>query len=664
MKNIYKIALLFLFPILLFAKTDYALEAKNIEDTFVKVIEVYKAGDIQKAKELTQTAYFSHFENLEGGIRINLSAKKSYSMEAQFGQIRKAIVAKAPVEEIEAKIANLTKEIDEVLPIIEAGTRLVGEYSDSSSNTLAKQTDATKTSNLANQNAQPSKQSQPTQTSQNENENQNANQTAQNPWNAVYSDILAKLQVVKDDFKNKKFDDLKLNLNNEIKFNLYRNTQLEIAIRKYISQNFDQQIQQIMGSLISNSPTFTQDKFDLYMKDLDDLLKTAVAKLPSESYALAPKVEIKEEKSVDFAPVVKNIATKLALSLEKYKNGEVNDAISDSQDIYFDEYEASGMENKVGAIDINLKTSTEASFSKIVALMKSGADATRVKEAQDELISKLNASLEKTSGSNSPLALFLYSLTIILREGFEALIIVAAVVAYLVKTGNQNRLSIVYSSLSTAVVLSFVVAYLANLMFENAGQSREVIEGATMLVAVLLLFYVGFWLLSNAGAKKWNTYIKGHIASSLSSGSSKALWWTVFLAVFREGAETVLFYQALIFDAKTPSLLFMVAAGFVVGLVLLIIVYFVFKFSAVKIPIRPFFLITSTIIFYMSIVFTGKGVMELVEGKVFIPTHINGALTIEWLGVYPYYESLVPQLILLAILVIGIFIMKAKAKIS
>ena len=130
--------------------------------------------------------------------------------------------------------------------------------------------------------------------------------------------------------------------------------------------------------------------------------------------------------------------------------------------------------------------------------------------------------------------------------------------------------------------------------------------------------------------------------------------------MFREGAETVLFYQSLIFDAKDSSGYSAIGAGFVIGLVILLVVYFVFKKFSIKIPIKPFFIFTSAIIFYMSIVFVGKGLMEFVEGKIFVPTKIEGFPTIEWLGIYPYYESLVPQAIMIAALIIGVIIMKNK----
>ena len=126
--------------------------------------------------------------------------------------------------------------------------------------------------------------------------------------------------------------------------------------------------------------------------------------------------------------------------------------------------------------------------------------------------------------------------------------------------------------------------------------------------------------------------------------------------MFREGAETVLFYQSLIFDAKDSSGYSAIGAGFVIGLVIK-------KFS-IKIPIKPFFIFTSAIIFYMSIVFVGKGVMELVEGKIFVPTIINGLEFPQWMGDWfglkPYYESLIPQILMITALVVGIIIMKRK----
>ena len=428
-----------------------------------------------------------------------------------------------------------------------------------------------------------------------------------------------------------------------------------------------------MGEAISDVTNgISKDDFKNKLNEIKKIAYDAIAKLPADTAKLAKvdmssaDVSAEEETGADFTQVVKNINDKVQAAIALYKGGNAAKAMSDVQDLYFDEFEGSGMENKVGAIDVNLKTAIEGTFGHLVALMKSGADEAALQESAKKMSSQLAAALEKTSGSSSPWTLFIWALTIILREGFEALIIVAAVVAYLVKTGNAKSMGkVVYSSVGVAVILSFVMAWIMNIIFgEAAGQKRELMEGITMLVAVGLLFYVGFWLLSNAGAKKWNDYIKSHVSESISSGSSTALWWTVFLAVFREGAETVLFYQALIFDAKDSAGYLMIAAGFVVGLIVLLIVYFLFKIFAIKIPIKPFFIFTSAIIFYMSIVFVGKGVGELVEGKIFIPTIIKGLnfpdWMRDWLGLMPYYESLVPQIIMVLALIIGIVIMKSK----
>ncbi|WP_297922820.1 FTR1 family protein [uncultured Campylobacter sp.] len=637
----FKFAVLALiFPLaMLFADTDYRAEAATIKEKFAQAIKLYVDGNNSEARKITQEAYFGHFENLEAGIRINLSQKKSYDMEKQFGDIRKAIKAEKPVSEIQAMIDNLNREIDEVLPVIESGHRLVAEYQDGGDGSTSAPTSG----------------------------GNSAASGTTSPWMSVYTEFKTELDNAKAAFDKKDTAALKAALN-RAKFDIYRNERLEEAVRKYVSSQTDQSIQQIIGNLLREDADTDKSKFDEAINALDNLALKAVNDLPQESYSIAPQTALaqsdtSEDEGKDFTPIVQNIKDKMAKVLQLYENGKVDDAIDESGNIYFDEYEESGMENIVGAKNTQLKLDTEASFNKISALMRAGASKEQIVAAQNKLFDQLTQSLELTKKSSN-WDLFLYALIIILREGFEALIIVAAVIALLIKSGNSKHLNIVYSALGVAVVLSIATAYGLNYIFgsENAGQTREVMEGAVMLIAVVLLFYVGFWLLSNASSKKWTAYIQGQISSSLSSGDSKMLWWTVFLAVYREGAETVLFYLALLFDAKTPAATSMVAAGFVAGLVALIVVYVIIKKFSLKIAIKPFFIATSVIIFYMSVVFVGKGVMELVEGKVFVPTVIDGLPTITWIGFYPYVQSLVPQAVMIVLLIAGILILKNKQK--
>ncbi|WP_306528930.1 FTR1 family protein [Campylobacter sp.] len=637
----FKFAVLALiFPLaMLFADTDYRAEAATIKEKFAQAIKLYVDGNNSEARKITQEAYFGHFENLEAGIRINLSQKKSYDMEKQFGDIRKAIKAEKPLNEIQAMIDNLNREIDEVLPVIESGHRLVAEYQDGG--------DGSTSAPASGGNS--------------------AASGTTSPWMSVYTEFKTELDNAKAAFDKKDTAALKAALN-RAKFDIYRNEHLEEAVRKYVSSQTDQSIQQIIGNLLRGDADTDKSKFDEAINALDNLTLKAVNDLPQKSYSIAPQTALaqsdtSEDEGKDFTPIVQNIKDKMAKVLQLYESGKVDDAIDESGNIYFDEYEESGMENIVGAKDTQLKLDTEASFNKISALMRAGASKEQIVAAQNKLFDQLTQSLELTKKSSN-WDLFLYAFIIILREGFEALIIVAAVIALLIKSGNSKHLNIVYSALGVAVVLSIATAYGLNYIFgsENAGQTREVMEGAVMLIAVVLLFYVGFWLLSNASSKKWSAYIQGQISNSLSSGDSKMLWWTVFLAVYREGAETVLFYLALLFDAKSPAATSMVAAGFVAGLAALIIVYIVIKKFSLKIAIKPFFIATSVIIFYMSVVFVGKGVMELVEGKVFVPTVIDGLPTITWIGFYPYVQSLVPQAVMIVLLIVGILILKNKQK--
>nr|WP_314218160.1 FTR1 family protein [uncultured Campylobacter sp.] len=637
----FKFAVLALiFPLaMLFADTDYRAEAATIKEKFAQAIKLYVDGNNSEARKITQEAYFGHFENLEAGIRINLGQKKSYDMEKQFGDIRKAIKAEKPLNEIQAMIDNLNREIDEVLPAIESGHRLVAEYQDGG--------DGSTSAPASGGNS--------------------AASGTTSPWMSVYTEFKTELDNAKAAFDKKDTAALKAALN-RAKFDIYRNERLEEAVRKYVSSQTDQSIQQIIGNLLREDSDTDKSKFDEAINALDNLTLKAVNDLPQESYSIAPQTALaqsdtSEDEGKDFTPIVQNIKDKMAKVLQLYESGKVDDAIDESGNIYFDEYEESGMENIVGAKNTQLKLDTEASFNKISALMRAGASKEQIVAAQNKLFDQLTQSLELTKKSSN-WDLFLYAFIIILREGFEALIIVAAVIALLIKSGNSKHLNIVYSALGVAVVLSIATAYGLNYIFgsENAGQTREVMEGAVMLIAVVLLFYVGFWLLSNASSKKWSAYIQGQISNSLSSGDSKMLWWTVFLAVYREGAETVLFYLALLFDAKSPAATSMVAVGFVAGLAALIIVYIVIKKFSLKIAIKPFFIATSVIIFYMSVVFVGKGVMELVEGKVFVPTVIDGLPTITWIGFYPYVQSLVPQAVMIVLLIVGILILKNKQK--
>lgn len=164
-------------------------------------------------------------------------------------------------------------------------------------------------------------------------------------------------------------------------------------------------------------------------------------------------------------------------------------------------------------------------------------------------------------GEETQWSLLLYSLMIIVREGLEALLIVAAIVAYMVKNNHQDKLPLIRQSVIVALYASVITAAIFQMLFTNSGASRELLEGITMLIAVVMLFFMSYWLLSKVEARHWKAWLEGKLSHSLSRGSLVGLWLTSFLAVYREGAETVLFYYALIGDANTVSGHMAIGAG-------------------------------------------------------------------------------------------------------
>ncbi|MGJ0112698.1 FTR1 family iron permease [Campylobacter molothri] len=673
---------LFFFATTVFAKVDnYIAEANIIKSILKQSLELYKKGDAQQAKKLSEDAYFQHFENMEGPIGRNIG-RKAITMERKFINLRRMYKEKSSLEQINALIESLYYDLDEVAPILQNGYKLKAEASQTNYDKAAAEKSSLEANAKREADAEaliaqitgvkPLSDNTDTNTSAHLS-NLNSKDIDQDLQAAASMD--ARLQFILDNistkftlaanaFKNGNYNESK-NLLNDALFNDYRNTKVEILINKFTKAGNDQKFQQALRTLMRKIDEQKLDERKL-RDDLDNIeqqLFDIFLQIPnSELSKLKLKGFNNENQGKDYSKVGDDIKIALNEILNNYDGFNIS-AINELQNTYLDIFEASGMENKIGAVDSNLKLKIESLFSQSVALIKNSADKKELKATFDELEKFIKKGIDKIQDS-TPYSLFIWALGIIIREGLEALIIVVAIVSYLVQSGNKNRLNIAYSALFTGIILSFITAFAVSWIFkENAGQSRELIEGITMLIAVLLLFYVGFWLLSNAQNKKWASFIKQGAIDAISNNSAKTLWITVFLAVYREGAETVLFYQALLFDAKTSTDLSAIFGGLGLGILILIVLYFLLKAGAIRIPVKQFFYITSYIIFYMVFVFTGKGIAELIEGKIILPSLIPiNFEPILWLGIYPYYETLIPQFIVLILLIIGILMTKQISK--
>jgi high-affinity iron transporter len=320
---------------------------------------------------------------------------------------------------------------------------------------------------------------------------------------------------------------------------------------------------------------------------------------------------------------------------------------------YFDFYEKLGVERAVMAYVSGKRAAVvEYKFAEVKRLMSEGAANKEVRASLDELNKMLREDGNSLDGrEESGLSLFVASLLILLREGFEAILVVAAIAAYLTRSGKGAMTKVVYLSGLAAVVLSCGLAVALQKLFSISGANQEILEGATMLLAVVVLFFVSNWMVSKAERESWKNYIEGKVASAASTGSSFVLGAAAFLAVFREGAETVLFYQALLADAKDH--IDMVWYGFAVAAVCLVFVFIVIRYGSQKLPLRPFFIGTSVLMYIMAIAFAGGGIKELQEADVVSVTPLSFIGSIDLLGVYPTMETLVPQVALIGLAIVS-----------
>ncbi|HCC6168558.1 TPA: FTR1 family iron permease [Citrobacter amalonaticus] len=619
-----------LISVSVWAATNYAPFIEDIEQRLDKTAELYSQQRTDEARRTVQMAYFEVFENLEGPIRINISASKSYEMESAFGEIRRMIGEKKPLADVQSKIDWLKASLREVEPVLDGGHRLVAEEQHSA---------LTRTDIAVH-------------------------------WQEsvrIIDDLLA--QAV-NDYQAGNYATASQHVQ-QAHYQGFKNSEMEMSVRQNRSAKDAAAINQQFSALIALAaqPDRLNDvsyQVTTLLQDIEDILP-GLPTTRDDQLIAAPQTAdngpaAEESTRTNWGEVAGGINQSIQDAIARYQRGETQNAILDVQDSYFDRFEASGMENKIGSRDSAFKTTLEAYFTRLVSLMKAGQPAERLQSEASALEQDLQKAVTMLGeGEETQWSLLLYSLMIIVREGLEALLIVAAIVAYMVKNNHQDKLPLIRQSVIVALVASVITAVIFQLLFTNSGASRELLEGITMLIAVVMLFFMSYWLLSKVEARHWKAWLEGKLSHSLTTGSLVGLWLTSFLAVYREGAETVLFYYALIGDAKDVAGHMAIGAGFVIGCVVLLAAWLVMRYSVVRLPLKPFFMFTGSFMYLMAFVFAGKGVLELVEGKLFQPTLINGFPEISWLGIYPYVETLLPQAVLLLAALVALWVMRRKS---
>ena len=364
--------------------------------------------------------------------------------------------------------------------------------------------------------------------------------------------------------------------------------------------------------------------------------------------------------AVNWSNVADAVGEYLNQAQEKYEQADYSGAKDAVDQAYFGPFEETGMEAAVRMkVSARRSFELEYGFTELKQLIDQRVSAEQLNQAivrQTQAVK--NTAVEMGGKTQTPWSGFVYSFLIILREGFEAILIIAAIIAYLTKSGNKDKVKVIYQSVIVALLASVATAFAFRYVIHISGAGQEIMEGITMLFAMVVLFFVSYWLISKVESDKWHRYIEGKIQHSVGTGNGLALWFTSFLAVYREGAETVLFYQAMFADLQgsyVPAIL-----GFVVGCMALVVIYIVIRAGSKKIPLKPFFIATSVLLYYMAFVFAGKGVRELQEGGLIGDTLIKGFPTIDFIGVYPSWESVLLQSVLLAAVILGIIYQQIK----
>jgi high-affinity iron transporter len=347
------------------------------------------------------------------------------------------------------------------------------------------------------------------------------------------------------------------------------------------------------------------------------------------------------------------IATSLRLlgeSLAAYREGRARRAQDLAVSSYLDGFEP--IEAGLDAVDPGLRAQVEAEMIRYRGLLRDGAPLPEV-DAQAARVEGLLARARDLldAGSLPPSATFASAFVILVREGLEALLIVAAIVALLVKADRRDALPWVHGGWIAALALGGLTWVIASYAVRISGATREMTEGVTALIAAAILLYVGFWMHGKSHARQWQAYLARRLHGALGRRTMTALAFVSFLAVYREAFETVLFYQALAVQAG-PGGAVPLAGGLLAGALGLAALSWAVVRGSLRLPLGAFFGVSSALIGLLAVVLAGKGIAALQEAG-WLPVHAVSFPSLPVLGVYPNLQGLVLQGALLAALGIG-----------
>lgn len=333
-------------------------------------------------------------------------------------------------------------------------------------------------------------------------------------------------------------------------------------------------------------------------------------------------------------------------SLALYRQGRSEAAYQKAVTAYLEGFELA--EAGLAATDPQLKMAVETEMLRYRAMLKEQHPVEAVSaQAQKIQGMMVEARQQLESASLTPSVAFASALVILLREGVEAILLLAAVIAFLIKTGRRDGLPYIHAGWIGALLMGVATWAVATYAIDISGASREMTEGLTALFAAAILFYVGVWLHNKLQAQRWKEFIESKVQKATSGKTLWTLALLAFIAVYREVFETVLFYQTLWLQAGESGHNMVLGGFFAAAVGLVLLSWLIFRFS-VRLPLRLFFGVNSALMYLLAVIFAGKGVAALqAAGR--LPINGVNFPRIDVLGIYPNLESLGLQLFLVLV---------------
>ena len=407
-----------------------------------------------------------------------------------------------------------------------------------------------------------------------------------------------------------------------------------------------------------------------------DIAENKVAELRASGVVIAEVYANKETKPMGSASEgeKQNVRDEIDVIREQlmateifYELGDTQAAYASARSAYLDSYEY--VEIPLRAIAPDFTFEVEYQFATLRNQINDGVPIEDIATTIISLERSLDESERLVSGTGTvaPMIAFISSFSIIFREGLEAVLILGAIITYLEASRNHKFKKYVHYGIGLAIGATAVTWVIASYIIEISGANRELIEAIAALSATAVLFYVSFWILNKIEHKRWMEFVKAKVFQASAAGGTSVFIMLSFFTVYREGFETVLFYQAMFSFAKYMELY--VGLGFIIGLASLFGIYFGFRKLGKRLPLRALFGLTMGIGAYLSIAFLGNAIREF-QVLDFIPyTSMLGTVprldinVATMTGIYPTLETTVGQIVLLAVyLVASLYVLVLRPK--